>query len=85
MIKEFIGKEFEEILTILEERNPNVLKIDLINCAKWILVELKRTKIYSDEEVKEFELNYCPKCIQMTNHYKDGSCAKCLTKQGDKK
>jgi len=25
----------------------------------------------------EFELNYCPKCIQMTNHYKDGNCAKC--------
>ncbi len=37
MIEEFRDKEFEEILIILEKRNKNVFKIDLINCAKWIL------------------------------------------------
>lgn len=26
---------------------------------------------------QEFELGLCEKCNQMTNHYKDGSCAKC--------
>ena len=40
-MKEFIGKSFEEILEILEERNKNVMKIDLINCAKWVFGELK--------------------------------------------
>jgi hypothetical protein len=26
----------------------------------------------------EYELGYCKLCGQMTNHYKDGRCAKCV-------
>lgn len=31
-------------------------------------------------ETHAFHIDNCPSCVQVTNHYEDGTCAKCNTK-----
>lgn len=40
-MKEFKGKSFEEIYEIISNRNPDVMKCDLIDCSHWIYSQIK--------------------------------------------
>lgn len=40
--------EFEEILTLLEKRNEGIRRGDLIDCAKWIMLNKDRENLEKD-------------------------------------